>query len=171
MNVNDNSMDIGRFKGPISPCPLCSSLSDTAKLDALTNGKACSLCMGQKFISYCKNCGGTGQYHGRTIWDGGRNEHTSTCTPCGGKGVYPARKPIDWDQSKWDTETACRNSTVCACSHTFGEHNNQRRDADNLSLWTAGQCRTKIGIAMCPCEEFRMSVTPAKVVENEAITV
>jgi hypothetical protein len=93
MNVNNNDISLDRFKGEIKPCPLCSNRTPSAALDALTSGRACTMCMGQGSIAMCTNCEGTGSYKGRTIWDGGRNEHASTCTPCGGKGCFPSRIP------------------------------------------------------------------------------
>ena len=96
MHINDNTLDLSKHKGAISPCPSCSNLPDAAKLERLTSGKACNMCLGNQFIATCLNCEGTGQYKGRTVWDGGRSEHASTCTPCGGKGAFPARKPSDW---------------------------------------------------------------------------
>jgi hypothetical protein len=107
MNVNNNSMDLSLYRGEVRPCPLCSNLTPIAKLDRLSSGKVCTMCLGNGYIAMCKNCDGTGQYSGRTVWDGGRSEHKSTCNPCGGKGAFPARKPAGWvdrqDESKPST--------------------------------------------------------------------
>lgn len=96
MQVNSNTVNLADYRGTIKPCPLCYARTPAAKLEAAMTGKACRMCMGHEFVAKCKNCGGTGQYTGRTVWDGGRSEHKSTCTPCGGTGVFPVRKPKDW---------------------------------------------------------------------------
>ena len=96
MNVNDNSLDLAQYKGMVKPCPLCSRRSPDAAMDALTSGKSCRLCLGHQFVATCTNCDGTGQFKGRTVWDGGRSEHTSVCTPCGGTGVFATRKPDNY---------------------------------------------------------------------------
>lgn len=96
MAINDNSINLSQHKGEIRRCPLCTRQSPDAALDALTSGKACKLCFGQGFVSMCKNCDGTGQFKGRTIWDGGRSEHVSVCSPCGGTGAFATKKPADW---------------------------------------------------------------------------
>jgi hypothetical protein len=93
MHINDNTVNLQQYKGEVKPCPLCSGRTPDAALDALTSGRACKLCFGKQFVAMCLNCDGTGQFRGRTVWDGGRSEHTSTCTPCGGSGVFPASKP------------------------------------------------------------------------------
>jgi hypothetical protein len=98
MPINSNEINLQSYKGPIRACPLCSNRPPNAALDALLSGKACSLCLGHKFVSTCLNCDGTGVYKGRTVWDGGKSEHSSTCTPCGGKGVYATKKPDDWQE-------------------------------------------------------------------------
>ena len=173
MNVNDNTLDISKYRGPVSPCPLCSTLSDAAKLDAMSSGRVCNLCLGRKFIAHCLNCHGTGQFAGTTVWDGGRSPHTSTCTPCGGTGVFAVAQPADWDQAKWDADAAWRNAILCTCTHVFGSHNGQHRDPANLDQWIAGKCTSKIGAAMCPCQEFAVANAAAvtEVVENQAVTV
>src|ERR1039457_2428346 len=96
MNVNDNTLDLSKYRGATKRCPLCSNLPDAAKLDAATSGRVCRLCLGQCFVAACTNCDGTGQYKGSTIWDGGKSPHISVCTPCGGTGVFPVKKPTDW---------------------------------------------------------------------------
>jgi hypothetical protein len=96
MPINSNSMDLAAHKGPVKRCPLCSARTPSAVLDSLTSGKTCKLCLGHGYVSSCLNCGGTGQQRGRSVWDGGRSEHTSTCTPCGGTGAYATRKPANW---------------------------------------------------------------------------
>ena len=96
MAINDNTISLQQYKGEIRPCPLCSARTPNAALDALTSGRACKLCMGHSYVAMCNNCEGTGIYKGRTIWDGGRSEQSSTCTPCGGSGVFATRKPYDW---------------------------------------------------------------------------
>jgi hypothetical protein len=93
MLINDNTVNLQQYKGAIKPCPLCAQLTPDAALDALTRGRACRLCFDKKWVAVCLNCDGTGQYKGKTVWDGGRSDHTSTCTPCGGNGVFPANKP------------------------------------------------------------------------------
>lgn len=106
MAINDNTLDLSKYRGEVRKCPLCSGQTPSAVMDALTSGRACKLCLGQKFVAMCKNCDGTGQFKGSTVWDGGRSQHMSTCTPCGGKGVYPVRKPKDWvDQPVPTAET------------------------------------------------------------------
>jgi len=96
MAINDNSLDLSKYRGEVRRCPQCGSLPPGARLDALTSGRACKLCLGREFVSVCLNCDGTGIYSGRTVWDGGRSEHRSTCTPCGGSGVFPVKRPTDW---------------------------------------------------------------------------
>jgi hypothetical protein len=96
MQVNSNAMNLADYRSEIKPCPMCSSRTPSAAMDIALSGKVCKLCLGQGFIAMCKNCNGTGIYRGRTVWDGGRNEHSSTCTPCGGSGVFPVKKPADW---------------------------------------------------------------------------
>jgi len=154
MNVNENTMDLTKHRGPVQPCPVCTTLSDAAKLDAMSSGKACSLCFNRRFVAYCLNCGGTGQYRGRTIWDGGRSEYASTCTPCGGTGVFPVARPADWSDKAWAAEVVARNASVCRCTHTFGGHSNHRRSPDDPQVWTSGRCSARIGVAICPCEGF-----------------
>ena len=102
MPINDNKMDLAEYKGKVKPCPLCSNRPQSAALDALTSGRACTMCLGHGFVSECTNCQGTGQFKGRTVWDSGRAEHISTCTPCGGKGAYATRKPADWPTTSSD---------------------------------------------------------------------
>ena len=96
MNINDNTLDLSQYRGEIKRCPLCSQRTPDAALDALTSGKSCKLCMSQGFVAMCTNCKGTGQFSGRTVWDGGRSEHTSVCTPCGGVGVFATKRPENW---------------------------------------------------------------------------
>lgn len=88
MAINDNSMDLSKYKGAVVACPFCPPITDQ-----LTTRAACTKCLGHRFISLCLNCDHTGQYKGSTIWDGGKNAHTSTCSPCGGTGFFPARGP------------------------------------------------------------------------------
>jgi len=96
MPINDNSLDLSKYRGQVKRCPLCGNRTPNAALDALTSGKSCKLCFGKMFVATCLNCDGTGQFKGRTVWDGGRSEHTSVCTPCGGSGVFPVKQPADW---------------------------------------------------------------------------
>jgi uncharacterized UBP type Zn finger protein len=96
MQINDNTMNLAQYRGEVRACPLCSNRTPNAALDALTSGKVCKLCLGHKFVAICLNCGGTGQCKGRSVWDGGRSEHTSTCMPCGGSGVFPVNRPENW---------------------------------------------------------------------------
>jgi hypothetical protein len=96
MAINDNSLDLSKYRGKISPCPVCSKRSDAAKVEALMAAKACKTCFGQGFVAACTNCKGTGMFSGSTVWDGGRSEHRSTCPPCGGAGMFPIKKPVDW---------------------------------------------------------------------------
>lgn len=98
MQINSNEMDLSKYRGQIKPCLLCSSLPVSAKLDHVSSGVVCKMCLGQLFIAICTNCGGTGKYNGKTVWDGGMNDHYSTCTPCGGTGVFPVKKPADWKE-------------------------------------------------------------------------
>jgi len=173
MQINDNSMDIKRYKGPISPCPLCSRQSPDAALDALTSGRACRLCFGKQFISHCLNCQGTGQYSGRTVWDGGRSEHKSTCTPCGGAGVYPAQKPKDWDDAKWAEQMAERDAVLCQCTHPFGKHSNPQRDPSDSTLtdWVAGRCTAKIGKDIpCPCQEHVAALPDTSTIQTATLS-
>lgn len=86
--INDNSMDLTLYRGDVIVCPFCPPIAD-----AMTTRRACTHCLGHQFIAKCLNCHATGQYSGRTVWDGGRNEHTSTCGPCGGKGFFPSKGP------------------------------------------------------------------------------
>ena len=94
--INDNNLDLGKYRGEVRRCPLCGSRTPSAAVDAMTSGRACRMCFGHGFVAVCTNCAGTGQYKGTSVWDGGRSEHTSTCTPCGGQGVYATRKPASW---------------------------------------------------------------------------
>jgi len=96
MAINDNSLDLSKYRGTVSPCPVCNKRSDAAKMESLMSAKACKTCFGQGFVAACTNCGGTGMFSGSTVWDGGRSEHKSTCTPCGGAGMFPTKKPADW---------------------------------------------------------------------------
>jgi DnaJ-class molecular chaperone len=96
MAINDNSLDLSKYRGTVKPCPVCSSRSDAAKLEALMSAKACKVCFGHGFVAMCINCKGTGMFSGSTVWDGGRSEHKSTCTPCGGAGMFPVKRPADW---------------------------------------------------------------------------
>ena len=96
MNVNSNEINLAQYKGEVKPCPLCGQRSRSAAVELILSGKACVLCMDQKFVAICTNCDGSGIFRGRTVWDGGRSEHSSTCSPCGGKGVFPTRRPKDW---------------------------------------------------------------------------
>ena len=114
MAINDNSLDLSKYRGKISPCPVCSKRSDAAKVEALMSAKACKTCFGQGFVATCTNCKGTGMFSGSTVWDGGRSEHRSTCTPCGGAGMFPVKKPVDWvDEKPVGTEGA-NTATVSA---------------------------------------------------------
>jgi len=96
MPINDNSMNLAKYRGEVKPCPLCTNRPPNAALDAMLSGKACRLCKGHGFVAMCTNCNGTGIYQGTTVWDGGLNPHQSTCNPCGGAGVFAVRKPADW---------------------------------------------------------------------------
>lgn len=96
MHVNDNAINLADYKGTVKPCPICSTRTKSAAMDTLMSGRACKVCLGHGYVADCKNCGGTGLYKGRTVWDGGRSEHTSTCTPCGGQGVFATKKPDNW---------------------------------------------------------------------------
>jgi len=82
--INDNSMDLRQYKGPVRVCEFC-------KPEATLLGQACPWCFAQGYLAMCLNCNGTGKHTEGAVWDGGKSSHTSTCTPCGGKGVYPAR--------------------------------------------------------------------------------
>lgn len=88
MAINDNCMDLSKYRGAIVACPFCPPITDQ-----ITSRAACSKCLGHRFIALCLNCDHTGQFKGRTVWDGGANAHTSTCTPCGGNGFFPSKGP------------------------------------------------------------------------------
>src|ERR1700733_2999795 len=175
MPINDNSIQIDKYKGPVDPCPLCYHKSPDAALDALMSGKACRLCFGKKFIAHCLNCHSTGQHVAGSVWDGGKTSHTSVCAPCGGTGVFPAPKPADWDnggKEKYDAAVIARNAAPCTWSHAFAAHVNPERDPKDLGLWVTGHCRGKIGAVICPCEAFAaVGVDTTNVVEPVAATV
>lgn len=176
MAINENSMNLDKYRGPVDPCPLCYSRTPNAALDAMMSGKSCRLCFGKGFIAHCLNCHSTGQHTTGSIWDGGRSSHTSVCAPCGGNGVFPASKPADWDttgKEKFDAAVIARNAAVCACSHDFGSHSNPKRDPRDLNLWVTGRCKGRIGVSVCHCEEFVTPITDAapNVVENTVVSV
>lgn len=104
MSVNSNEINLAEYRGEIKRCPLCTSRTPDAALDALTSGRTCRLCLGQTFVAMCKLCDGKGQQTDKSIWDGGRSNHTSTCGPCGGSGVFPVKRPENWVDADADAD-------------------------------------------------------------------
>lgn len=83
--VNENSMDLSQYKGPIRTCEFCSP-------EQTILGRSCQWCMAQGYLAHCLHCNGSGKVTSGSVWDGGRSNYTAVCSPCGGKGVYPARE-------------------------------------------------------------------------------
>jgi len=108
-NVNDNTINLSKFRGPVRPCPMC------RPGDELLRGmQSCRLCLGNRFVAKCLNCDGTGMYSGRSPWDGGRSEQSSTCDKCGGQGVFPAKRPADWPDEEVASAAAVPSSVPVA---------------------------------------------------------
>ena len=102
MPINDNSIDLSKFKGPITPCPFCNTGRAKSKGAELTlQHRACVECMGNGFIAKCLNCE-DGLHTEGAVWDGGKTSHTSVCNMCGGRGHFPARRPKDWKDEDED---------------------------------------------------------------------
>lgn len=99
--VNDNTIDLRKYRGAISRCPHC-AIKDATKADAviaerMSMGKSCASCMGHGFIATCTNCGGDGIYKGTSAsFGGGDTPFHSACNPCGATGIFAVRKPADW---------------------------------------------------------------------------
>lgn len=89
LKINDNTINLSRFKGPIKRCPLCN-------VENTMMGRSCTLCFDKKFVAECLNCHHTGLQKLPAVWDGGASTHESPCPSCGGSGYFPALKPKDW---------------------------------------------------------------------------
>jgi hypothetical protein len=83
--IQENSMDLSQYKGPVSLCCYC-------KPEETLLGRSCQWCMAQRYLATCLNCKGSGKTTSGSVWDGGRSQYTAVCGPCGGKGVFPARE-------------------------------------------------------------------------------
>jgi hypothetical protein len=101
LNVNDNTIDLRKYRGKISRCPNC-AVKNPAKVDSviaerLSMGKTCQVCFGHGFVAECTNCGGDGIYKGSAIsFGGGDVAHHSACNPCGSVGYFAVKQPVDW---------------------------------------------------------------------------
>jgi hypothetical protein len=110
--INDNSLDLSRYRGKITRCPVCQPVNkskeqtDAVRMERITLGKACLVCLGRGFVAICKNCGGDGIYKGSaSAFGGGDVPHHSTCNPCSGTGMFAVNQPADW---KDDTPVAAQ---------------------------------------------------------------
>lgn len=109
-SVDPNAIDLSKFRGAVERCPQCFVPKQVVRegkkvtivmADELRlSGTTCRLCMDQRFVAKCTNCDGTGKYNGKTVWDGGQNDHVTTCNPCGGAGFFPTKKPKDWQDGE-----------------------------------------------------------------------
>jgi hypothetical protein len=85
MAVQENSMDLSQYKGPVRVCEFC-------KPEETLLGRSCQWCMALGYLAHCLHCNGSGKVTSGSVWDGGRSQYTAVCNPCGGKGVFPARE-------------------------------------------------------------------------------
>jgi DnaJ-class molecular chaperone len=99
--INDNSIDLRKYRGKITRCPHC-AIKDITKADSviaerMSMGKSCPTCLGHGFVALCTNCGGDGVFKGTSAsFGGGDTPYHSACNPCGATGVFAVRKPADW---------------------------------------------------------------------------
>jgi len=101
--INDNSIDLSKYRGRIQRCPDCTisnrtkEQADAVRAERVTLGRACTTCLGHGFVAVCTNCNGTGIYKGSAVaFGGGDNPHQSACNPCGASGYFAVRRPADW---------------------------------------------------------------------------
>jgi hypothetical protein len=87
MAINDNYVNVARYRGPIRPCEFCRNATLPLALRA-----HCKFCLTNGYVAQCLKCDGTGTIKGIAPWDNS-SEHGSTCDICGGTGVLPAREP------------------------------------------------------------------------------
>jgi hypothetical protein len=85
MSVNENHVDVAKYRGAIRECEFCAN----ARL-ALPLRTHCKFCLTNGYLAKCLNCDGTGNCSGIAPWDG-KSEHKSVCAICGGTGTLPAR--------------------------------------------------------------------------------
>ena len=100
MPVQENHVDVKRYRGPVRVCEFCSNA--TLPLPLRTN---CKFCLTRGYVAQCLNCDGTGSKTLAAVWDGGASEHSATCAICGGTGVLPATKP-EADQKEQEKKAA-----------------------------------------------------------------
>jgi len=114
LQINDNTLDLRKYRGKISRCPQCalgnrpSAVADAVRAERMTLGRACTVCLGRGFVAICTNCGGDGIYKGSAAaFGGGDVPHHSACNPCGSTGYFAVNQPADWkDDDEADTEQA-----------------------------------------------------------------
>ena len=119
LHINDNTLDLSKYRGRIKRCPVCTPANaskatvDSIQIERLTLGKACSVCLGRGFVAECRNCGASGIYKGSAIsFGGGDVPHQSTCNPCSGTGFFAVNRPANWSD---DTpETAASKEVVAS---------------------------------------------------------
>lgn len=88
MSINENHVDVARYRGPVRKCEFCKNADLPLPLRT-----PCKFCLTRGYVAQCLNCDGTGSKVLPAVWDGGVSEHGATCEICGGIGVLPAMKP------------------------------------------------------------------------------
>jgi hypothetical protein len=117
--VNDNTINLARYKGRVLRCPHC-AIKNTAKVDAvvferLSMGKSCPICFNQGFVAECVNCQSTGIYKGSAVAFGGSDTpHQSTCNACGGNGYFAVKQPADWTDDPAPTTSTVPSPAISA---------------------------------------------------------
>lgn len=99
MPINDNHIDVARYRGEVRPCEFCKNSTLPPELRV-----HCKFCLTNGYVAQCLKCDGSGSIKAIAPWDNS-SEHHSTCDICGGSGVLPARKPIETANPKPEAKT------------------------------------------------------------------
>ena len=87
MAVNDNYIEISKYRGSVRVCEHCDRPNVPADLRGF-----CQFCLSRRFLATCLKCDGKGMITETAPWDG-TTKHSSVCEICGGSGSLPANKP------------------------------------------------------------------------------
>ena len=87
MSINDNHINVAKYRGPVTKCPHCSNATLPGPLQTF-----CKFCFTRGYIAQCLKCDGSGMISAKDPW-GSNSDQGSTCDICGGAGCLPSPKP------------------------------------------------------------------------------
>lgn len=85
--INDNHIDVAKYRGPIRVCEHCGNSKLPPPLKTY-----CKFCLVSGYIAQCLKCDGEGMVGSVAPWDG-KSEYKSVCDICGGTGSLSAKEP------------------------------------------------------------------------------